>query len=87
MAQAKRPRHAVYNSGGEPLSLGEIAEMVRRILPDAEISFEDTENPVADNSAYLFDNARLRDEFGIQYPPYAEWVEKMIRAIHDGQIE
>lgn len=87
LAEAKRPRHTVYNSGGEPLSLGEIADMVRHILPDAEISFEDTETPVADNSAYLFDNTRLCEEFGIQYPPYGEWVEKMIKAVRDRQNE
>jgi len=78
LAEAKSPRHTVYNSGGEPLSLGEIAEMVRRIIPEASISFEDTENPDPENTAYLFDNARLREEFGIAYPPYAEWVERMI---------
>jgi len=78
LAEAKSPRHTVYNSGGEPLSLGEIAEMVRRIIPEASLSFEDTENPDPENTAYLFDNARLREEFGIAYPPYAEWVERMI---------
>lgn len=83
LAEAKRPRHTVYNSGGEPLSLGQIAEMVRRIIPDASISFEDTENPVADNSAYLLDNSRPREEFGIRFPPYAEWVEKMIGEVRD----
>ncbi len=85
LAEAKRPRHTVYNSGGEPLSLGEIAELVRRIIPDARISFAETEKPVADNSAYLFDNSRLREEFGIRLPPYAESVEKMIRAVQERQ--
>jgi hypothetical protein len=47
------------------------------------ISFEDTENPVENNSAYLFDNSRLRKEFGLRFPPYAEWIEKMIREIRD----
>ena len=83
LAEARRPRYAIYNSGGAPLSLGEIAEMVGHIIPDARVSFEDTKNPVADNSAYLFDNARLREEFGIQFPPYAEWVEKMIREVRN----
>ncbi len=35
-----KPKHAVYNSGGIAISLGEIADMVREFLPDARISFE-----------------------------------------------
>ena len=35
-----KPKQAVYNSGGIAISLGEIADIVREFLPDAQISFE-----------------------------------------------
>src|SRR6059036_1835919 len=36
---ADAPRHALYNSGGIPVSLGELADIVRGFLPDAQITF------------------------------------------------
>src|SRR5919198_2895226 len=36
---AEAPRHSIYNSGGIPVSLGELAEIVRGFLPDAKITF------------------------------------------------
>ena len=35
---ADKPRHAVYNSGGMPISLGDLADLVREFLPDAQIT-------------------------------------------------
>src|SRR2546427_12064746 len=36
---ADAPRHPLYNSGGIPVSLGELADIVRGFLPDAQITF------------------------------------------------
>src|SRR5207253_907521 len=36
---AEAPRHHLDNSGGIPVSLGELADMVRGFLPDAKITF------------------------------------------------
>src|SRR5512132_88483 len=36
---AEAPRHSIYNSGGIPVSLGELAEVVRGFLPEAKITF------------------------------------------------
>ena len=64
---AEAPRHSLYNSGGIPVSLGELADIVRGFLPDAQISF-DQEGGREDSGNYLVDWSRLAKEFGIEYP-------------------
>jgi nucleoside-diphosphate-sugar epimerase len=36
---ADAPRYPVYNSGGTPISLGDLAEIVHDFLPEAQITF------------------------------------------------
>jgi nucleoside-diphosphate-sugar epimerase len=76
-----KPKHAVYNSGGIAISLGEIADMVREFLPDARISFEHDTGGKATSGNYLIDNARLVQEFGVQYLPYRQRVLQIINDI------
>ena len=64
---ADAPRHDLYNSGGIPVSLGELADIVRGFLPDAQITF-DEEGGREESGYYLVDNSRLAEEFGIEYP-------------------
>jgi nucleoside-diphosphate-sugar epimerase len=64
---ADRPRHDLYNSGGIPVSLGELADIVRGFLPDAQITFAQ-EGGREDSGNYLVDWSRLGQEFGIEYP-------------------
>jgi nucleoside-diphosphate-sugar epimerase len=64
---ADAPRHALYNSGGTPVSLGELADIVRGFLPDAQITFAE-EGGREDSGNYLADWSRLAKEFGIEYP-------------------
>jgi nucleoside-diphosphate-sugar epimerase len=80
------PRHWIYNTGGTTLSLGELAEIVREYLPDAQITFECetggkeiSANPLMDS--YLIDNSWLVDEFGLQYRPYRERVLQIINEV------
>ena len=77
---ADAPRHALYNSGGIPVSLGELANIVREFLPDATITFE--KNDGRDESGnYLVDNSRLCKEFGIEYPPLATRVLEVLNDV------
>jgi nucleoside-diphosphate-sugar epimerase len=78
---ADKPRHAVYNSGGVAISLGEIADIVREFLPDAPISFEHETGGRANSGNYLIDNTRLVQEFGVQYLPYRQRVLQIINDI------
>ena len=64
---AEAPRHSLYNSGGIPVSLGELADIVRRFLPDAKITFAE-EGGREESGNYLVDWSRLAKEFGIEYP-------------------
>ncbi|MGH7097684.1 MAG: NAD-dependent epimerase/dehydratase family protein [Stellaceae bacterium] len=73
-----KPRHAVYNSGGTTISLGELADLVREFLPDAQIRFEHETGGRELSGNYLIDNSRLVQEFGVQYRPYRERVLQII---------
>jgi nucleoside-diphosphate-sugar epimerase len=76
-----KPAHSVYNSGGIAISLGEIADIVREFLPDAPISFQNETGGKENSGNYLIDNARLVQEFGVQYLPYRQRVLQIINDI------
>ena len=68
---ADDPQHAVYNSGGTGISMGEIADIVRGYLPDAEIGFESETGGYENSSVFLMRRVRCRqtfDEQGIPLP-------------------
>jgi nucleoside-diphosphate-sugar epimerase len=77
---ADAPRHAIYNSGGVAISLGELADLVREFLPDAKITFAQ-EGGREESGNYLVDNSRLRKEFGIEYPPLRTRVREIINDV------
>jgi nucleoside-diphosphate-sugar epimerase len=76
-----KPEHFIYNTGGQPISLGELADIVREYLPDAQISFEKETGGKELSGNYLIDNTRLVQEFGVQYRPYRERVLQIINDI------
>lgn len=75
------PRSHIYNSGGTPISLGELADMVQELLPDAHIAFEHQEGGKARSGTYLVDNSRLVQEFKIEYRPFRQRVLQIINEI------
>lgn len=77
---ADAPRYPIYNSGGTPISLGELADIVRAFIPDAQITF-DSEGGLEDSGNYLVDNSRLRQEFDIDYPPFRTRVLEIINDV------
>jgi len=77
---ADAPRYPVYNSGGTPMSLGELAEMVREFIPEAQISFEN-DGGREESGNYLVDNRRLCREFEVEYPPFRTRVLEIINDI------
>lgn len=80
IALKAKPEYPVYNTGGETLSLGDIADLVHQHIPDADISFE-KETGGRDEvgaAAYLYSHERLTREFGIQYAPFEQRVPQMI---------
>jgi nucleoside-diphosphate-sugar epimerase len=77
---ADAPQHSIYNSGGIPISLGELADLVREFLPDAKITFA-ADGGREESGNYLVDNSRLVKEFGIEYPPLRTRVLEIINDV------
>lgn len=84
VALADKPQHDIYNSGGESLSLGQIAEMVRRVIPEADIRFQHDTGGMERSGGYRYDNQRLVSEFGIRFMPYQDRVAQMIDTVRRG---
>lgn len=76
-----KPDNWVYNTGGQAISLGELAQIVREFLPNAEITFDKEVGGKELSGNYLIDNTRLVQEFGVQYRPYRERVLQIINDI------
>ncbi|MDE2803405.1 MAG: hypothetical protein OXK21_11055, partial [Chloroflexota bacterium] len=74
--------HTLYNTGGTPVSLAELADIVRGYIPDADISF-DGDGGLEDSPNYLIDNSRLMNEFELQYAPYRDRVLQMINEVRE----
>jgi nucleoside-diphosphate-sugar epimerase len=77
---ADAPQYDLYNSGGIPVSLGELADIVREFLPDARITFGE-EGGREESGNYLVDWSRLAKEFGIEYPPLRTRVLEIINDV------
>ena len=78
---AEQTAYPIYNSGGHPTSLGDLADAVRQFLPDAEITFDEDEGGHDSSGLYLMDNSRLVEEFEIQYAPFAQRVLETINEV------
>ena len=81
VVMSDKPKHWVYNTGGTPISLGELADIVRGFLPDARITFDKETGGKELSGNYLIDNSRLVEEFGVQYRPYRERVLQIINEV------
>jgi UDP-glucose 4-epimerase len=69
--------HFAYNSGGETVSAMELAELVRRWLPEAEIHFDESRPPTP-----LIDRMsgeRLEREIGFRLRPLADGIRHHIK--------
>ena len=76
-----KPKHWVYNTGGTPISLGELAGLVREFIPEARIEFERETGGKENSGNWLIDNTRLVQEFGVQYRPYRQRVLQIINEV------
>ena len=77
---AASTRYPIYNSGGTPISIGDLADMVRGYIPDAQITF-DNEGGLEESGNYLVDNGRLLSEFELEYPPFRTRVLQIINDV------
>ena len=77
---ADSSHYPIYNSGGYPISLGDLAAMVQEYLPDAQITL-DNERGIEQSGNYMVDNSRLREEFEVEYPPFRTRVLEIINEV------
>jgi nucleoside-diphosphate-sugar epimerase len=76
-----KPDHAIYNTGGHTISLGDLADIVREFLPDAQITFENETGGRERSGNFMIDNSRVVTEFGMQFRPYRERVLQIINEV------
>ena len=77
---ADSTHYPIYNSGGTPISLGALADLVREVIPDAKITFE-SEDGLDESPNYLVDNTRLHEEFEWEFPPFRTRVLQIINDV------
>ena len=71
----------VYHTGGDTCTLEEMAGIVKELIPDAQIAFEDTAEELA--FAALVDNSRLRNEIGFQPRSLRDGISQVINTIRE----
>jgi nucleoside-diphosphate-sugar epimerase len=81
---ADSTHYPIYNTGGTAISMGDLADLVRRFIPDAQISF-DSEGGREESGNYLVDNSRLLQEFELEYMPYPARVLEIINDVRREQ--
>lgn len=80
LATAPSIRHAAYLTGGEVVSYERLADIVRELIPSAEISFDPVATSTGYGLSYDYDHTRAREEFGYRLPSLAERVRDSINA-------
>ena len=75
-----KSHHSIYNTGGYPISLGDLAVVVKKFLPDAQITF-DSQDGKEESGNYLTDNSRLLGEFELEYPPLEQRILQIINEV------
>jgi nucleoside-diphosphate-sugar epimerase len=87
LLRAPSSKYPAYNVGGPPYSLRDVAEQVKKFIPDAKIQFGDQKpqgKPGEFGLPWKVSNARARDEFGFTPLPLEEAV---LRHINDARFE
>jgi hypothetical protein len=54
LATATDPRHYVYNTGGERVTVASLVGMLRQVRPDAQIMFAALSSPIPNCSRISF---------------------------------
>ncbi len=78
---AESTQYPIYNSGGQTTSLGQLADLVKGFLPDANITFQKEKGGKAASHNYMMDNSRLRKEFNVTLTPLPQLVKEIINDV------
>lgn len=83
---ADKPKYAIYNTGGTSISMGEIADIVKEIIPKSKITFKNTLDAPTETPNYNICNNRLKNEFNIKFAPFEQRVLQMINEVRSSAI-
>jgi nucleoside-diphosphate-sugar epimerase len=76
LCYAENLKYLVYNSCAYSVTLKQLAETVKKFIPEADIRFN--EKAADQPLVYSWSSERLEKEFGIKIPPLEEMVKKHI---------
>lgn len=81
LIQKEKLAYDVYHTGGHTCTLGEMADVVKGFIPNAQISFDEQAEDMS--FAYLIDNSRLHEEIGIEFRSLREGILQVINTVRD----
>jgi nucleoside-diphosphate-sugar epimerase len=81
---AESTQYSIYNLGGETLSLGQLANLVRQYLPEAKITFQNEQGGKDLSMNYMMDNTRFTKEFKFTPVPFPQRVKEIINDVRRG---
>ncbi|MBI4305517.1 MAG: NAD(P)-dependent oxidoreductase [Chloroflexi bacterium] len=85
LCKAPEVKHDVYNTGGHTATFGELAEVVRQVIPGAEITFHESDEIEKRTRAlqyvYMMDCDRFRREFGFEHRSLRDGVLAFANAV------
>jgi len=81
---AESTQYPIYNLGGETLSLGQLANLVRQYLPEAKITFQNEQGGKDLSMNYMMDNTRFTHEFKFTPVPFSQRVKEIINDVRSG---
>ena len=61
--------------------MGQLADIVRQYLPEAQIDFAKETGGCEISDNYLIDNSRLVEEFYVQFQPFEDRVRQTINGV------
>ena len=73
-------KHNIYLTGGHLATIGDIANIVKQYIPDAEINTGDQSVP----HVYLVDNSKMLSDLGYEIPPLEM---RILQHINDARLE
>jgi nucleoside-diphosphate-sugar epimerase len=82
LLHASSPKHSIYNIAGPPTSLEQVAEQVRKYIPDAKINFGHENGYIAGPRRISI--ARAKGEFGVTLTPLKDAV---LKNINEARVE
>lgn len=76
LATAPDPAHDVYNAGGEYSTIGQLADLVKEVHPEATVELGPADQRIPHVS--LVDASRIEGEFGIEPRSFLGWARSAL---------